>query len=100
MDEILQIVDLKIDTGTHQVWRGEKEIYLSKREYQLLMEFIKTPRHVLDKKTLYEAVWQKKYTSTSSNVVEVYVNYLRNKLENHSMGKLIFTVHGYGYVLR
>ena len=100
MDEIIKYDDVKIDTGTHQVWRGDTEIYLTKTEYELLMEFLKHPHHVLDKKFLYETIWQKEFTDKSSNVVEVYVNYLRNKLENHDLGKLIFTVHGYGYVLR
>ena len=100
MDEIIQFNDLKVDTGTHQVWRSNNEVYLTKTEYELLILFLHHPRHVLDKKYLYETIWKKEYTENSSNVVEVYVNYLRNKLENHSIGKLIFTVHGYGYVLR
>lgn len=98
-NEVLVFNDLQLDTETHQAWRGEREIYLSKKEYELLILFMKSPRHILDKQFLYEQVWKKEFAG-QSNILEVYINYLRNKLELNHEPQIIFTVRGYGYLLR
>jgi two-component system, OmpR family, response regulator len=90
---------LRLDPGTRQVWRGDVEIALSAREFALLETFMRRPGQVLSQDQLLEAVWELGYQHRS-NVVEVYVRYLREKVDRPFGLKSIETVRGMGYRLR
>jgi two-component system response regulator MprA len=96
---VLRFADLEIDTGTRQVRRGQREIELTVKEYELLTTFLKSPRQVLERDALLERVWGFNYEA-ETHVLEVYVGYLRQKLEAAGEKRLIHTVRGVGYVLR
>jgi two-component system, OmpR family, response regulator len=81
------------------VWRGEREIALSAREYQLLETFMRRPGQVLTQSQLLEAAWDLGY-EMRSNVVEVYVRYLREKIDRPFGVRSLETVRGMGYRLR
>ncbi len=91
--------DLVMDTGSREVKRGDRLIDLTAKEYELLALFMAHPRQVLTRDTLMEKVWGYDYTG-ESNVLEVYVGYLRQKLEAAGEPRLIQTVRGVGYVLK
>ena len=98
--EVLRFVDLELDTGTRQAKRGNSEpIELTAKEYELLELFMRNPRNVLTRDVIYERVWGYDFGG-ESNIIEVYVRYLRRKLEQEDMPRLIHTVRGVGYVLR
>ncbi len=97
--EMLRFSDLLLDTGTHVVHRGEREVSLTALEYKLLQEFLAHPRQVLSKDVLLERVWGFDFGG-NGNVVEVYVKQLRQKLEAENEARLIHTIRGVGYVLR
>jgi len=97
--EVLAFADLKLDTGTHQVFRGEREIELTAKEFELLELFLRHPRQVLTRDVIYERVWGYDFGG-ESNIIEVYVRYLRQKTEAGQEPRLIHTVRGVGYVLR
>ncbi|MGI9953129.1 response regulator transcription factor [Moorellaceae bacterium AZ2] len=97
--EVLQYADLKLDTGTREAWRGNRVFQLTAKEYELLEFFLRHPRQVLTRETLMTKIWGYDY-SGESNVLEVYVGYLRNKLEAQGEPRLIHTVRGVGYVLK
>jgi len=97
--ELLQFGDLKLDTGTRQVHRAEKMIELTSKEFDLLELFLRHPRKVLTRETIYDRVWGYDFGG-ESNIIEVYIRYLRQKLETESKSRLLFTVRGVGYVLR
>ena len=97
--EVLAFADLKLDTGTHQVFRGEREIELTAKEFELLELFLRHPRQVLTRDVIYERVWGYDFGG-ESNIIEVYVRYLRQKTEAAQEPRLIHTVRGVGYVLR
>ncbi len=98
--EVLRFVDLELDTGTRQAKRGDGEpIELTAKEYELLELFMRNPRNVLTRDVIYERVWGYDFGG-ESNIIEVYVRYLRRKLEQEDMPRLIHTVRGVGYVLR
>lgn len=95
----LQVADLIMDTVTHEVTRAGKEIKLTGKEYALLEYFMMNPGKVLTRTMLSEHVWD--YTfDTFSNVIDVYINYLRNKVDRDFDPKLIHTVRGVGYVMK
>ena len=96
---VLRFADLELDTGRHQVRRGTREIYLTSLEFQLLEEFLRHPRQVLSKELLLDRVWGYDFEG-STNVVEVYVKQLRQKLEAAGEDRLLQTLRGVGYVLR
>jgi two-component system response regulator MprA len=95
----LRLADLTMDLGARQVWRGERVVPLTALEFQLLEHFLANARLVLSRAQLLEAVWGLD-AETSSNVVDVYVGYLRQKLEAEGESRLLQTVRGFGYVLR
>ena len=95
----LQFADLKLDTGTRQVHRGETRIELTSKEFDLLELFLRHPRQVLTRETIYDRVWGYDFGG-ESNIIEVYIRYLRQKLEADGRSRLLFTVRGVGYVLR
>jgi len=97
--EVLAFADLKLDTGTHQVFRGDREIELTAKEFELLELFLRHPRQVLTRDVIYDRVWGYDFGG-ESNIIEVYVRYLRQKTEEAQEPRLIHTVRGVGYVLR
>ena len=92
----IQIGDLKIDLRSHRVWRGEKLVDLSSREFALLEYFVHHQGQVLSRQQILSAVWDYAF-DPGSNVVDVYVSYLRNKLDRRGEPSLIATVRGAGY---
>ena len=96
---VLRFVDLTLDTGTRQVVRGDRTIPLTMLEFDLLEYFLRQPHLVLSRAQILGAVWGFD-ASTASNVVDVYVGYLRSKLESDGEARLLRTVRGVGYVLR
>jgi two-component system response regulator MprA len=96
---VLNYVDLKLDTGTHQAFRGERSVELTAKEYELLELFMRHPRQVLTRDVIFDRVWSYDFGG-ESNIIEVYVRYLRQKLEADGEARLIHTVRGVGYVLR
>jgi two-component system, OmpR family, response regulator len=96
---VLEIGELRLDPSTREVWRGDAEIHLSTREFALLETFMRRPGHVLTQMQLLEAAWDLGYEQRS-NVVEVYVRYLREKIDRPFGVASIETVRGVGYRLR
>lgn len=92
------LTDLAADVGTRQAWRGDRELQLTAREFDLLFHFLRHPRQVLTREQLLDAVWRGE--PESDNVVAVYVGYLRQKLEEDGSPRLLHTVRGVGYALR
>lgn len=97
--EILTYEDLNLDTATRIATRGSREIALSTTEYKLLLLFMRHPGEVLTRDRIMEAVWGYDFGG-DSNVLEVYVRYLRKKLGSDGEPRLIQTMRGSGYVLR
>jgi two-component system response regulator MprA len=97
--QLLQFSDLTLNTATHEVRRNGQLIELTSKEFELLMLFLQHPRQVLNREFIYDKVWGYDFGG-ESNIIEVYVRYLRSKLETNSRTKLIHTVRGVGYVLR
>jgi len=97
--ETLRFADLVLDTGTHRARRGERVIDLTAKEYDLLEIFMRHPRQVLTREIIYDRVWGYDFGG-ESNIIEVYVRYLRQKIETEGETKLLHTVRGVGYVLR
>jgi two-component system OmpR family response regulator len=96
---VLEVGDLRLDPATRQVWRGEVEISLSPKEFALLETFMRRPGEVLSQFQLLEHAWSYDYENRS-NVVEVYVRYLREKVDRPFGEQSIETVRGAGYRLR
>ncbi|BCR03515.1 DNA-binding response regulator [Desulfuromonas versatilis] len=95
----ITFADLRLDPVSHKVWRGSKEIDLTAKEYALLEYFMRNPNQVLTRTMIAEHVWD--YTFDSfTNIIDVYVNYLRKKVDKDYEKKLIHTVRGVGYVLK
>jgi len=97
--EVLRFADLELDTGTRVAHRGSRAIELSTTEYELLALFMRRPRQVLTRDIIMERVWGYDFEG-ESNVLEVYVGYLRAKLEANGEARLLHTVRRAGYVLR
>ncbi|MGQ9888526.1 MAG: response regulator transcription factor [Aggregatilineales bacterium] len=97
--DILRFSDLTLDTGTHRAYRGERAIDLTAKEYELLELFMRNPRQVLTRDVIFDRVWDYDFGG-ESNIIEVYVRYLRQKTEAENEPRLIHTVRGVGYVLR
>jgi two-component system response regulator MprA len=88
-----------VDPGSREVRRGDRRVELTALEFQLLEHFLRNARLVLSRAQILDAVWGFDL-ETASNVVDVYVGYLRGKLEAGGEARLIQTVRGVGYVLR
>ena len=97
--DVLRFSDLSLDTATREVRRGAEVIDLTVQEFDLLELFMRHPRQVLSRDRIYASVWGYDFGG-ESNVIEVYVSYLRSKLEAGGKSRLIHTVRGVGYVLR
>lgn len=98
-DEVLGVADLEVNTATREVRRGGREIELTAREYDLLEFMVRNPRRVLSRDLLLSRVWRQEGGITT-NVVEVYVAYLRKKVDAPGERPLIQTVRGAGYALK
>ena len=90
--------DLCLDPSTREVWRGGRALDLTTREFMLLHTLLQHQGHVLSREQLLQQVWQDE-RANSGNVVEVYVRYLRQKLEAEGEGRLLHTIRGRGYCL-
>jgi two-component system response regulator MprA len=95
----LQFADLELDPATRLARRGAREIELTAKEYDVLELFMRHPRQVLTRDIIYDRIWGYDFGG-ESNIIEVYVRYLRAKLEGGGEPRLIHTVRGVGYVLR
>lgn len=97
--EILHFNNLSLNTTAREVRLVEKSVELTAQEFDLLELLMRHPRQVLKRDFIYEKVWGYDF-SGESNVIEVYIRYLRSKLENENQPRLIHTVRGVGYVLK
>lgn len=95
----LVFMDLILDPVTREVTRGERQVELTAKEYDLLRYLMEHPRQVLTRQQILEHVWGCDFTG-DSNIIEVYIRYLRLKIEGPGEKRLIQTVRGVGYVLR
>jgi two-component system, OmpR family, response regulator len=96
---VLAVGDLRLDPATHQAWRGETEVKLSAKEYALFELFMRRPGEVISRYDLLEHAWDMDYDNRS-NVITVYIRYLREKIDRPFGRHAIETVHGAGYRLR
>jgi DNA-binding response OmpR family regulator len=96
---VVKLADLQLDTVTHKAKRGEKTIELTAREYALLEYFMRNVNRVLTRTIISEHIWNYNFDS-GTNVVDVYVNHLRNKVDDGFDRKLLHTVRGVGYVMK
>jgi len=97
--EVLSLGDLTMNLATREVYRGQRRIDLTAKEFDVLELFLRNPRQVLTRDLLYERIWGYDF-SGESNIIEVYIRYLRTKLEAGGEPRLLHTVRGVGYVLR
>lgn len=97
--EVLTFGDLLLDTGTHRAQRGSRIIDLTAKEYELLELFMRHPRQVLTREVIFDRVWSYDFGG-ESNIIEVYIRYLRQKTESEGEPRFLHTVRGFGYVLR
>ncbi len=96
---ILRYNNLQMDTAAHETTMNGRRIELTAKEYELLELFMRHPQQVLTRDIIYDRVWGYDFGG-ESNIIEVYVRYLRQKLEAHGESRLIHTVRGVGYILR
>jgi DNA-binding response OmpR family regulator len=99
VQEVVRFSDLRLNPATREVYRGERRMELTAREFELLSFFMQHPRQVLTRDVLYDRIWGYDFGG-ESNIIEVYVRYLRAKLEDAGEPRLIQTVRGVGYALR
>ena len=97
--EPAQFPDLALDPRGHQVFRGERRVELTRTEFQLLELFMSNAAQVLTREVIFDRVWGYDFGS-GSRTLEVYMGYLRRKLEGGGEPRLLHTVRGIGYVLR
>ncbi len=98
-ESVLRIADLSLSIVTHKVMRQGKEIELTSKEYALLEYFMRNPEKVLTRTMISEHVWDYHFDS-NTNVIDVYVNYLRKKIDKDFDPKLIHTIRGIGYMMK
>jgi DNA-binding response OmpR family regulator len=96
---LLAIADLELDTVTHRAKRNGQVIELTAKEYALLEYFLRNKDRVLSRTVISEHIWDYNF-DTGTNIIDVYVNHLRNKIDGISDVKLIHTVRGVGYVMK
>lgn len=99
VDESLRFADVVMDPALVEVRRGSRVLDLTRTEYHLLELFLRNPRRVLTRSVIFTRVWGYDF-GESSNSLEVYIGYLRRKLESGGEPRLIHTVRGFGYALR
>jgi two-component system response regulator MprA len=98
-DRILRVADLVMNTATREVLRAYRPLKLTAREFDLLELFMRHPRQVLTRDIIYDHVWGYDFDG-ESNIIDVYIRYLRTKLEANGEPRLLQTVRGVGYALR
>jgi two-component system response regulator MprA len=97
--EILHFADLTMNMATREVARGGRKLELTTKEYDLLELFLRHPRQVLTRDVIFDRIWSYDFGG-ESNIIEVYVRYLRQKTEANGEPRLIQTIRGVGYALR
>jgi two-component system response regulator MprA len=97
--EAVQLADLRLDPAARRAWRGERELELSKTEFDLLELLVRNQGVVLDHSTIYDRIWHYDFGPDSKNLA-VYIGYLRRKTEAEGEPRLIQTVRGVGYTAR
>ncbi len=97
--EPLQVGDLRLDPTQRRVWRGQREVELSKTEFELLELLVRNQGIVLEHSTIYDRIWGYDFGPDSKNLA-VYISYLRRKLEGPGDSKIIHTIRGVGYSVR
>ena len=97
--DVIGFGDLVIDPGARTAYRGDRDLGLTKTEFDLLLLLARSPGIVIDRDTIYEEIWGIDFLTTS-NSLDVYIGYLRRKTEADGEPRLIHTVRGIGYVLR
>jgi len=97
--DVLRFGNLTLDTAARELRIGERRVELTAKEYDLLELFMRHPNQVLTREVIYDRVWGYDFGG-ESNIIEVYVRYLRQKLEAHGEPRVIHTVRGAGYILR
>lgn len=98
-EPILQLGELKLNTRSHQVWRNNKEISLKPKEYAVLEYLVYHQNEIVSRTQLWEHLYDWQDESTS-NIIDVYINYLRNKIDKDTPNKMIITIRGEGYMLK
>ena len=98
-DQEVQYNDMRLDPKQHEAWRGDRKLSLTVTEFNLLYYFLRHPRQVLERNQILMEVWGYDFGG-DSNVLEIYISYLRKKLEAENEPRLIQTVRGIGYMLR
>jgi two-component system response regulator MprA/two-component system response regulator TrcR len=98
-EEVLRVADLEINRSTREVRRGDRRIYLTAREFDLLEFMAQNYRRVLSRNLLLSRVWDEEF-AVGTNIVDVYIGYLRRKVDQPEERRLIQTVRGVGYALR
>ncbi len=99
LEDTLSFEDIRLDLRSHEAWRGERMLTLTRTEFLLLEMFLRHPRKVLTRSAIFEHVWGYDFGS-SSNSLGVYMGYLRRKTEVGDEPRLLHTVRGVGYVMR
>jgi DNA-binding response OmpR family regulator len=97
--DTVRYADVTLNPRTRQVFRGKEEIQLTAKEFDLLELFMRHPNQVLTRELIYEHIWNYDFGG-ESNIIEVYVRYLRTKLESSGRSRLIQTIRGVGYAMR
>ena len=96
----IRFADLRLDPVTRRVWRKDKEISLTPREYSLLEFFMRNSNKLLTRTAIADGVWTNSDFDRFTNIVDVYINYLRRKIDRGMGRKLIHTVRRAGYIMR
>jgi two-component system response regulator MprA len=96
---LVTYADVRLDPDTREVWRGDRPLKLTRTEFAILEVFLRHPRQVLTRATLFDQVWGYDFGETS-NSIHVYLGYLRRKLEADGESRLLHTIRGVGFVLR
>jgi DNA-binding response OmpR family regulator len=95
----IRFADLRLDPVNHKVWRGKSEIVLTAKEYNLLAYMVRNAGNVLTRANIADNCWEYPF-ETFTNIIDVYINYLRKKVDGKFPTKLIHTVRGQGYILK
>ncbi len=95
----IRFADLRLDPVNHKVWRGQIEIILTAKEYSLLAYMVRNAGNVLSRANIADNCWEYPF-ETFTNIIDVYINYLRKKVDGDFTTKLIHTVRGKGYILQ
>ncbi|WP_019910937.1 response regulator transcription factor [Paenibacillus sp. HW567] len=96
---VLKLADLMLNTATHTVMRAGQSILLTSKEYALLEYLLRNQGHIQTRSQISDHVWNYEF-NYDSNIVDVYIRYLRNKVDKDFSAKLIHTIRGFGYVMR